>query len=311
MPAGPFPYRRFSDYLKETFGEKVYRVPVHGGFTCPNRDGVKGRGGCVYCDTYGSAAPFIRKALPIKKQIAEGRKRILKRYKAKKFIVYFQAFTNTYAAPHILREVYKQAVGEPGMVGVAIATRPDCIDPAKLDVIQDVFGDYAVWMEYGLQSAHEASLAWMRRGHGVDAFSRAVAVTRAYPFRICAHIIFGLPVETKEMMLKTVDFLSDTGVDDIKIHMLHILKGSSLEEVYRITPFPLLDRKTYISIVCDAIERLPESVVVQRLTGDAPTGRLVAPDWVRNKQVTLQKIQEELKRRATKQGAKSGQHCFV
>jgi radical SAM protein (TIGR01212 family) len=166
------------------------------------------------------------------------------------------------------------------MAGVAIATRPDCIDREKLDVIREVFQGYRVWMEYGLQSIHKISLDWMRRGHDAAAFTRAVKMTRAYPFRVCAHIIFGLPVETREMMLKTVDFLSETGVDDIKIHMLHILKGSPLEEVYRKTPFSLLDRETYISIVCDAIERLPESVVVQRLTGDAPAGIFAGADII-------------------------------
>ena len=304
MPEGLFPYHRFSDYLKETFGEKVYRVPVHAGFTCPNRDGTKGTGGCVYCDAYGSAAPFIRETLSIKEQIIQGKERVLKRYKAKKFIVYFQAFTNTYAAPRILREIYEQAVGETGMVGVAIATRPDCIDREKLDIIREVFQGCRVWMEYGLQSIHKISLDWMQRGHDAAAFTRAVEMTRAYPFRVCAHIIFGLPVETREMMLETVGFLSETGVDDIKIHMLHVLTGSPLEEIYRKTPFSLLDRETYISIVCDALERLPESVVVQRLTGDAPAGRLVAPDWVRQKQETLTGIQEELKRRGTRQGNK-------
>ena len=297
------PYYRFSDYLKETFGEKVYRVPVDAGFSCPNRDGTKGIGGCIYCDNRGSAAPFVRRDRSVREQIEEGAQRVLKRYKARKFIVYFQAFSNTYESPEVLEKIYSQALGFEGMVGVAIATRPDCADPLKLDVIQKVFEGMHVWMEYGLQSVHESSLAWMQRGHGARAFEDAVAMTRAYPFRVCAHIIFGLPGETREMMLETVHHLVRIGIDDLKIHMLHVLKGTRLAKVYEQAPFKLLSMEEYISLVCDALEILPPSVVIQRLTGDAPAENLVAPKWILKKQETLSGIREELIRRGTRQGA--------
>ncbi len=297
-----FPYYRFSDYLKETFGEKVYRVPVDAGFSCPNRDGTKGIGGCIYCDSRGSAAPFIRRDRSIREQIEEGVQRVLKRYKARKFIVYFQAFSNTYESPEILEKIYTQAVGLEGVIGVAIATRPDCIDRSRLDVIHRVFQGLQVWMEYGLQTIHTRSLAWMQRGHGVDAFTRAVAMTRAYPFRVCAHIIFGLPGETREMMLETARFLARIGIDDLKIHMLHVLKGTRLARAYEQEPFTLLSMEEYISLVCDALETLPPTVVIQRLTGDAPAENLVAPKWILKKQETLSGIREELIRRGTRQG---------
>ena len=302
MNSAPFPYYRFSDYLKKTFGEKVYRVPVDAGFSCPNRDGTKGIGGCVYCDARGSAAPFVRRNLSIREQIEEGARRVLKRYKARKFIVYFQAFSNTYESPEILEKIYSQALGFDGMVGVAIATRPDCIDRPRLDVIERVFRGLQVWMEYGLQTIHAQSLAWMQRGHGVEAFTRAVAMTRDYPFRVCAHIIFGLPGETREMMLETVRFLAGIGVDDLKIHMLHVLKGTRLAREYEQTPFELLTMEEYIPMVCDALEILPPTVVIQRLTGDAPAENLIAPTWILKKQETLSGIYDELIRRGTRQG---------
>jgi len=298
----PFPYYRFSDYLKETFGEKVYRVPVDAGFSCPNRDGTKGIGGCIYCDSRGSAAPFVRRELSIREQIEDGVQRVLKRYKARKFIVYFQAFSNTYESPEILEKIYIQAVGFDGMVGVAIATRPDCIDRQRLEVIQKAFEGFHVWMEYGLQTIHEQTLAWMQRGHGVEAFIRAVEMTRDFPFRVCAHIIFGLPGETREMMLETVRFLAELGIDDLKIHMLHILKGTRLAGIYEKAPFELLTMEEYIPLVCDALEILPQSVVIQRLTGDAPEENLIAPKWILKKQETLSGIRAELVRRRSHQG---------
>ena len=297
-----FPYYRFSDYLKETFGEKVYRVPVDAGFSCPNRDGTKGIGGCIYCDVRGSAAPFIRRELSIREQIEEGIKRVQRRYKARRSIVYFQAFSNTHESPEILEKIYAQAVGFDGMVGVAIATRPDCVDREKLAVVQKVFQGYQVWMEYGLQTIHDRTLAWMQRGHGVDAFVRAAELTRDFSFRVGAHIIFGLPGETKEMMLDTVKFLARLGIDDLKIHMLHVLKGTRLAREYEQRPFELLTMEEYIPLVCDALELLPPSVVIQRLTGDALAENLIAPKWILNKQETLIGIREELARRGTYQG---------
>ena len=303
MTREPFSlYYRFNTYLKETFGEKVYRVPVDAGFSCPNRDGTKGVGGCIYCDSQGSAAPFVHRNLPIGEQIEEGIQRVLKRYKAKKFIVYFQAFSNTYGKPEILRKIYGQALGFEGMIGVAIATRPDCVNREILDVIHEVFQGVQVWMEYGLQTVHRESLGWMQRGHGVEAFGNAVELTRVYPFRVGAHIIFGLPGETQEMMLETVRYLADLRIDDIKIHMLHVLKGTRLAKAYERNPFPLPGMEEYISTVCDALELLPPSTVIQRLTGDAPADRLIAPKWILKKQETLKGIEAELIRRGTRQG---------
>ncbi len=301
-PSDPFPYYRFSEYLKETFGERVYRVPVDAGFTCPNRDGTCGTGGCIYCDSRGSAAPFLRRELSIREQIHDGVQRVRKRYKARKYIVYFQAFSNTYESPEILEKIYTKALGFEGMVGVAIATRPDCIDQEKLKVIHRVFSGFQVWMEYGLQTIHEETLAWIGRGHGLEAFAKAVEITRRFPFRICAHIIFGLPGETREMMLETVRYLAALRIDAVKIHMLHVLKGTRLAKLYKRTHFELPGMEEYISIVCDALELLPPFTVIHRLTGDAPEDRLIAPDWMLRKQETLRGIESELKRRGTSQG---------
>ena len=299
-------YYSFSRYLKEIFGEKVYRVTVDAGFTCPNRDGTKGRGGCIYCFS-GSGYDEQKRQMSIEEQIATGIERVRRRYGADKFLVYFQAYTNTYASPDTLRGIYDRIKKFPEVVGLIVGTRPDCVPDETLELINSYTDNYLVWIEYGLESSHYRSLRWMNRGHGVSDFIDAVLRTRKFPkINICAHVILGLPTEDREDMLETADFLSSLGIDGVKIHPLHVMKGTELEKIYREKPFKLLTEEEYADLVVDFIERLPERMVIQRITGESHSEVLVAPSWCshREKHKVINLIRKRFEERENRQGAK-------
>jgi radical SAM protein (TIGR01212 family) len=222
-------YYSFSRYLKELFGERVYRVTVDAGFTCPNRDGTKGEGGCIYCHS-GSGYDALKRRMSIEEQIATGMARVKKRYGAEKFLIYFQAYTNTYAPPEVLKNVYDEIRKFPEVVGLIVGTRPDCVPDEVLRLIHSYSDEYLVWVEYGLESSHFKSLRWMKRGHGISDFVDAVLRTRRFPrINICAHVILGLPTEDWEDMMETADFLASLEIDGVKIHPLHVMKNTELE----------------------------------------------------------------------------------
>ena len=299
-------YYSFSRYLRELFGERVYRVTVDAGFTCPNRDGTKGKGGCVYCLS-GSDYDRQKKQMSVEEQISSGIERVGKRYGAKKFLVYFQAYTNTYASPDFLKGIYDRIKKFPHVVGLIVGTRPDCVPDDTLELINSYTDDYLVWIEYGLESSHFKSLRWMNRGHGVSDFIDAVLRTRRFPkIKVCAHVILGLPTEDREDMLETADLLASLGIDGVKLHPLHVLKGTELERIYRREPFKLLTEEEYADLVVDFIERLPQKTVVQRITGEAPEELLVAPAWCSHKEKhrVINLIRKRFEERDTWQGAK-------
>jgi radical SAM protein (TIGR01212 family) len=298
----PQRYTDLNSYLRRRFGCRVQKISVDAGFTCPNRDGTLATGGCIYCNARGSGTGAHARGLSITEQLLAGKQALTRRYKAEKFIAYFQAFSNTYAPLPLLQKRYAEALEVPGVVGLAIGTRPDCVDEAVLELLQKIARRHLVWIEYGLQSAHDATLARINRGHDVAAFQSAVAATRGRGLEICAHVILGLPGEKRREMLKTAEFLAGLELDAVKIHLLYVVRGTALETLWRQGQYRCLRQQEYVGLVCDFLERLPPAMVIQRLTGDPRPGELVAPQWARYKQQTLNHIRETLVARDTWQG---------
>ena len=296
-------YRDFNTYLRELFGERVQKISLDAGLGCPNRDGTISRRGCIFCDRRGSGTgAFINHGLSIDQQIVRAREFIQKRYGARKFIAYFQSFTNTYAPLSRLKKLYDQALAPDDMVGLSVATRPDCVDRDILDLLRSYQRDYLVWIEYGLQSAHNRTLDRINRGHDVACFEHSVSLANEYGLNICAHIILGLPGENRDKMLQTAHFLAGLPIHGVKIHLLYVVKGTSLAELYGKNEVRCLGQTEYAELVVDVLERLPSNMVIQRLTGDPGRSELVAPSWARDKSKNLNRIQETLERRNTWQG---------
>jgi radical SAM protein (TIGR01212 family) len=276
----------YNDYLKAKYGCKVYRIALDAGFSCPNINS----GGCVYCNSKGSRASYIDPALTVKRQL-ETRIGYLKEAKsAKKFIAYFQAHTNTYAPVDNLKAAYDQVTGVKGIVGISIGTRPDAIDREKLKLIASYKERYEVWLEYGLQSAHDKTLRAINRGHTFNDFLNAIKLTREYDIPICAHIILGLPGETKEDMMSTAKELAMLKIEGVKLHLLHILKGSKLEKLYKKGEIRLLEQDQYVELASEFLSNLNPDVIVQRLTGQGSKDDHVAPLWALDKTTTIKKI---------------------
>lgn len=296
------PYNDFNTYLKKAFGCRVQKITIDAGFSCPNRDGTLSSLGCLFCDGQGSGSGAFRQGLSISDQIAQGKARLARRYKAKKFLAYFQAFTNTYAPVPVLKEKYDEALCDPDVVGLAIGTRPDCVDEEKLKLIEGYARSHMVWMEYGLQSRHNKTLARINRGHCFEDFVSAVRMTQGRNLLICAHVILGLPGESKQAMLDTASALAELGVDGVKIHSLYIQTNTPLAQRYRAGDVTAMDQHSYVDRVVSFLERLPRHMVVQRLTGDPDASSLLAPLWARNKQQTLALIHKALADRNTWQG---------
>ncbi len=297
-------YNAFSDELKRVFGCRVHRVSVDAGFSCPNRDGSLGTGGCIYCGGRGSGAHGILRDAPVAEQIEAGKGVMVRKYKAKRFIAYFQAYSNTYAPSETLRKLYDQALAVSGVVGLIVGTRPDCLPPETVGLLAEYVRRTYFWLELGLQSPLDRTLELLRRGHDSAAFERAVAACRDAGIRVCAHIILGLPGESREEMLDTARVLNRLGVDGVKIHLLHVMKDTPLEGLYRSGGLELLDRDAYVGLVCDFLELLRPEISIQRLTGDGGHDHLVAPLWSLRKFEVLNAIDCELERRGTRQGSR-------
>lgn len=297
------PYRALSQYLRERFGVKVYRVTVDAGFTCPNVDGKVAKGGCVYCDnrSFSPNRRLPRKTL--RDQVSFGIDKLSQRYGADKFLVYFQAATNTYAPVDKLRRLYDEALDHPQVVGLCIGTRPDCVGDDVLDLIESYAKRMYVCLELGLQTIHDRSLAWMNRGHGVAEFVDAVDRCRGRTFEVCAHVILGLPGESWDDMLATADVVAALPLHGVKIHNLHVVTGTPLETQYLAGKAPMLEFDDYVRLVADFLERLPAGVVIHRLNGDAPPKYLVAPQWSHEKHRLLRALEKELRLRGRRQGS--------
>lgn len=295
-------YNDLNTYLRNHFGCRVQKITLDAGLTCPNRDGSISRGGCIYCNVRGSGTGAYAKGLSITRQLSEGKNLLSKRYKAKKFIAYFQSFSNTYAPLQDLRRFYDEALKVDDIVGLSIGTRPDCVDEAVLDLLQNYAKHRMIWIEYGLQSARDATLAFINRGHDVQCFKDAVEKTKNRGIKICAHVILGLPHENRQDMLHTAATIAKLGIDGVKLHLLYVIKGTALETLYHKGEFKCLDQPTYVDLVCDFLERIPAEMVIQRLTGDPHRPELVAPQWALKKRDTLDLINKTLEKRNSWQG---------
>jgi len=297
-------YNSFSEELKRVFGCRVHRISVDAGFSCPNRDGTAGTSGCIYCGGRGSGAHGILRDATVAEQIEAGREVMVRKYKARRFIAYFQAYSNTYAPAETLRSLYDQALAVEDVVGLIVGTRPDCLPPETVALLAEYARKTYFWLELGLQSPLDRTLELLRRGHDFAAFESAVRACRDAGIRVCAHVILGLPGESGEEMLATADVLNRLGVEGVKIHLLHVMKETPLEEMYRRGEVPLLDRDDYVGLVCDFLERLRPETSIQRLTGDGGHDHLVAPLWSLRKFEVLNAIDYELERRGTRQGSR-------
>jgi hypothetical protein len=295
-------YNDLNTYLRSLFGCRVQKITIDAGLSCPNRDGTVSTGGCIYCNTRGSGTGAFTRGLSVTDQLLRGKKALARRYNAKKFIAYFQSFSNTYAPTDKLKGLYEEALGVEDVVGLSIGTRPDCVGKPVLDLLQGYTAQWLVWIEYGLQSARNATLKFINRGHDVRCFEKAVAVTQNRGIKICAHVILGLPNESRNDILHTAKTIADLGIDGIKLHLLYVVKGSRLETLYRRGEYKCLEQQKYVDLVCDFLERIPDTMIIQRLTGDPHPEELVAPQWALHKSETLAKIQNTLEKRDSRQG---------
>jgi uncharacterized protein len=295
-------YYPLSLFLRQRFGAKVWRVTVDAGFTCPNVDGALTTGGCVYCDNRSFSPNRRLPHIGVRAQVERGIRILEQYYGADRFVVYFQAATNTYAPVEKLRRLYDEALDHPQIVGLVIGTRPDCVPDDILDLVEAYAKNRFVSVELGLQTIHSRSLEWMNRGHGLDSFVDAVHRCRGRGFEIGSHVILGLPGESAADMLATADCLASLAVDAVKIHNLHVVRDTPLETMYRAGEVRMLGFEEYVNVVCDFLERLPPTMVIQRLSGDAPPDYLVAPTWCLDKPALLAAIRQELQRRDSWQG---------
>ncbi|RLA88422.1 MAG: TIGR01212 family radical SAM protein [Deltaproteobacteria bacterium] len=302
LPHATSPYRDLNSYLFSIFGERVQKITLDAGLTCPNRNGRVGTGGCIYCNPRGSGTGAWARGKSITVQLQEGMARLGKRYKAQKFIAYFQSFCNTYAPLDQLQPLYEEALAFPEIVGLSIGTRPDCLSAEILELLAHYARTYLVWLELGLQSAHDATLRRINRGHDVACFSRAVEEAAGRGLHLLAHVILGLPGEGRNQMLATADYLAVLPLEGVKIHLLYVIQGTPLERLYRCGEYQPLTEDDYVSLVVDFIERLPPQMVIHRLTGDPHPDELVAPTWCLNKKRVLAAIKDTFAVRPSYQG---------
>jgi radical SAM protein (TIGR01212 family) len=296
-------YYSFNDYLRERFGARVHRLSLNAGFGCPNRDGNLSRDGCIFCNEKGFAH-FTENTPPLHEQIKSSRDFFRRRFKAEKFIAYFQNAANTYRDTRGLKEAYDVVRNFPDIVGLFISTRPDCIDAEKLDLIESYAEDYEVWIEYGLQSIHERTLKKINRSHTFAQSLKAIEATARRNIKVGAHVILGFPGESKDDMMKTAEAIAGLPVSGVKLHVLHVLSDTKLQTMFERGEIKLLERSEYVSLACDFLERLNPGCVILRLVSDARKEALVAPEWINEKQKVIKEIEDEFQGRATKQGSK-------
>lgn len=297
-------YYQFSEYLKNKFGKKVYKITLDAGFSCPNRDGTISSGGCIFCDNGGSFSQAHSRQLTVPQQVFQGVESLSSRFKAQKFMSYFQAYSNTYKQVNELKVIYDSALCHPDVVGLSIGTRPDCVDEQKLDLIASYTDKYETWLEYGLQSIHDRTLKFINRGHDFETFADAYKKTKDRGINVCVHVILGLSDETREDMLETIKTLARLGVDGVKFHCLCIFPDTRLYDLYEHGEINLLEEDEYIDIACDCLECLPEKTTIHRLGGNGLQSLKIAPKWLNKKFEILNRIDDELERRNSYQGCK-------
>lgn len=287
-------YHSLNYFLREKFGEKVFKISLDAGFSCPNRDGTISKGGCVFCSERGSGDFAGDRCFSITKQFEDIKAMMNKKWKDGKYIAYFQAYTNTYAPIDVLKAKYEEAITQEDVVGLAIATRPDCLKDEVLDLLEEYSKKVYTWVELGLQTSKDDTAKLINRGYKLEIFEEAVKRLRERNIDVVVHVIFGLPGESREDMLNTIEYLSQMDVQGIKLHLLHLMKNTPLEILYNKGMLKLLEMEEYLELITTAITILPEGIVVHRLTGDAPRELLIGPIWSLRKWEVLNAIDKKL-----------------
>ena len=288
-------YYSLDYYIKETFGEKLYKLSLDGGMTCPNRDGTLDSRGCIFCSAGGSGDFAGDRRLPIKEQLLQAKQLVVRKHTGSSYIAYFQAYTNTYAPVDYLEKIFTEAISEPDIKVLSIATRPDCLSAEILELLSKLNRMKPVWVELGLQTMHKKSSDFIRRGYDLDVFEKSVYDLKNIGITVITHIILCLPDENTDMMLDTISYLNELPINGIKLQLLHVLKGTDLANVYEVNPFYLPDLEEYVELLGKIISHLREDIVIHRLTGDGPKSLLIAPLWTGNKRLVLNRIQKHLK----------------
>jgi radical SAM protein (TIGR01212 family) len=295
-------YNSYNRALRETFGCRVYKVSLRADFTCPNRDGRVAVGGCIYCNNFSHTPVSYDSALSIRTQMERGIEAVRRRHRADKFIAYFQSYSNTYGSVAKLERLYREALDVPDVVGLAIGTRPDCVPDDALNLIGDIARHRYVWLELGLESMQESTLRWVNRGHTLADFVDAVERSKMRGLRICVHLILGFPCESRDEILSTPHFLNELQIDGVKLHNLHVIRNTVLEQIYRQGGLRLQSRDEYVALAVDFLELLRPETIIHRLTGETYRQLTVAPDWSVNKLGLFNAIEAELANRDSWQG---------
>ncbi len=296
-------YNNLNHYLRNKFGAKVFKISLDAGFSCPNRDGKISTGGCIFCSARGSG-DFTGINKDLIKQFEEVKTMMQKKWKNGKYIAYFQAYTNTYADVKTLKEKYYSVLRLEDVVGIAIATRPDCLEEPVLDLLEEISKEKYLWVELGLQTIHEKTANTINRGYELETYIRAVKELKKRNIEVVTHVILGLPGEKKADVLDTIDFVANTGTQGIKLHLLHVLKDTRLAKLYDEGSMDIMGKDEYVELIVDCIQRLPEDMVIHRLTGDGPRETLIAPQWSLKKWEVINAIEHEIMERSTWQGEK-------
>ncbi|AIY83032.1 radical SAM superfamily protein [Clostridium baratii str. Sullivan] len=287
-------YHSLNYFLRDRFKEKVFKISLDGGFSCPNRDGTISKGGCLFCSESGSGDYAGDRELSITKQFCDVKEMMNKKWKEGKYIAYFQAFTNTYAPVEELKRKYNEALKQEGVVAIAIATRPDCLQDEVLELLEEINKKFYVWVELGLQTVSDETARKINRGYKLEVYEDAIKRLKERNIDFVTHCIFGLPGETKEDMLRSVDYIAHSGSKGIKFHLLHLMKHTPMVKLYERGELEFLSQDDYIDLICKSIAMLPEDMVVHRLTGDAPRDLLIGPMWSLKKWEVLNAIDKAL-----------------
>ena len=288
-------YYSLDYYIKKTYGEKLYKISLNGGMTCPNRDGTLGTRGCIFCSIGGSGDFAADCNISIQEQLAAGKALVSEKHTGSSYIAYFQAYTNTYAPFSYLERIYTEAISQPEVKILSIATRPDCLSPEILELLSRMNQIKPVWVELGLQTIHEKSAAFIRRGYSLDVFEKAVYDLKRIGIHVIVHTILCLPNETTEMILQTISYLNKLPIDGIKLQLLHVLRETDLADIYKKTPFYLPTMAEYLELLGTLLSHIRPDIVIHRITGDGPKSLLIAPLWTANKRLVLNSIQKYLK----------------
>lgn len=299
------PYHSLDYYLKETFGTKVYKLALDGGMTCPNRDGTIGTGGCIFCSEGGSGDFAAKRDISVRAQVEAAKARVSKKMgnsSSGPYIAYFQSYTNTYAPLPYLESLFTETISLPEICGISIGTRPDCLPDETIELLAKLNKEKPVWIELGLQTIHEKTAEFIRRGYPLSVFEDTYRRLKSAGLTVIVHVILGLPQETKEDILETVQYLADLHIDGIKLQLLHVLKGTDLDSLYQSGAFETLDLESYLELIGDCLKRLPQETVIHRLSGDGPKSILTAPLWSGNKRLVLNSMTKYLNENHIYQG---------